>query len=194
MEMDADYKKAVEVLNSLSDNSTEDTELDVDKIMSEQQIELEYDYDKAVGYFVDMSSPARGPAQQSQLQALSRMQSAKEFSEDIGKAEHELSTMLEKLSKSTGRISSAVEDIVLKNAPGSVLVSLSVQDQIAELERISLGLEEGVFDKQRTGIIINEVRHLSRSVKKTKPGDANDDLVGLRNRRLDEVMRKLHMA
>lgn len=75
-----------------------------------------------------------------------------------------------------------------------VLPGLSLQDQISELEKISLGLDERVFSDDQLNIIIYEADGLKEKLKgeNTELLDTfQKNLIAVRNQRLDEVRAKL---
>jgi hypothetical protein len=73
-----------------------------------------------------------------------------------------------------------------------VLPKLSLQDQINELEKISIGLAEGAFDDEQMAIINKEVGGLGRA-EATPTDDFQKNLLRIRNARLKEVSKKLGM-
>ncbi len=75
-----------------------------------------------------------------------------------------------------------------------VLPSLSIQDQISELEKISMGIDEKVFNSDMRKIIIDEVSGLNGKVKGEKLENRDvfqRNIIAVRNQRLDEAMTKL---
>ncbi len=102
------------------------------------------------------------------------------------KAAKELAGMMGKAGE---EISSA-----LKPAPKSeklVLVHLSMQDQVGELEKISMGLDGAAFDTEQMAIIRIEVRELMKNKGKPSGNDFQKELYNMRNERLGEVAAKL---
>ena len=102
------------------------------------------------------------------------------------KAAKELAGMMGKAGE---EISSA-----LKPAPRSeklVLVHLSLQDQVGELEKISMGLDGGAFDTGQMAIIRIEVRELMKNKGRSTGNDFQKELYNMRNERLGEVAAKL---
>ncbi|MHB1830065.1 MAG: hypothetical protein ACYCO0_01600 [Candidatus Micrarchaeaceae archaeon] len=73
---------------------------------------------------------------------------------------------------------------------GLVMVTLSLQDQIGELEKISAGIDSGAFTEEQMAIIKTEVKGLMKA-----KGAAHDafqaNLLGIRDGRLKEVSKKL---
>jgi|GEM_PF-3063081 len=74
-----------------------------------------------------------------------------------------------------------------------VLPSLSVSDQVSELERIIEGLKEKVFDQEHLEIVAEEIYGLQmvvESEKKTKKevSELEQSLIALRNQRLADAL------
>lgn len=79
-----------------------------------------------------------------------------------------------------------------KPASDLVLPTLSLNDQLSELEKINLALDGNLFDNEQLGIVKTESLGLARSLRKGKPSqDYQKELVELRDKRLKEVLDKL---
>ncbi len=79
---------------------------------------------------------------------------------------------------------------IKKKGPALVLPTLSLQDQISELEKISSGLDSYAFNDHELKIIKLEVGGLSKN--KTAPADDfQKNLAVMRDSRLKEVSSKL---
>lgn len=79
---------------------------------------------------------------------------------------------------------------------GLVLPTLSVQDQISELEKISTGIDESIFNADMRKIVVDEVEGLSgvaRGEKLENMERFQRDLSVVRNQRLEEVRAKLKL-
>lgn len=76
-----------------------------------------------------------------------------------------------------------------------VLPTLSIHDQISELERIGEAIEEGVLDETHKSIVMTEVYGLRdltyRDNTAANGNDADISAIELRNRRLEEVIKRL---
>ena len=73
-----------------------------------------------------------------------------------------------------------------------VMPGLSLQDQIRELEKIGMGLDQGVFESIQLEIIKKEVAGLKAVMGEITPADDfQKNLVQIRNSRLSEVSKKL---
>lgn len=76
----------------------------------------------------------------------------------------------------------------------TVMQTLSVQDQISDLEKISLGLDQKAFDDEQMKLIKEEVYALQDFVKEQnidKLEESQRSFTLLRNRRLQDVINKL---
>jgi murein L,D-transpeptidase YcbB/YkuD len=120
-----------------------------------------------------------------------RPQPTKEINEEI-------SAFAQKLDVKDAK--QPIESFNLKqeNAPGSLLDSLSVSDQISELERIIEGLHEQSFDYDKIEAIKRDIYDLNKEViseimkgTKKKAGKTEQDLIRLRDQRLNEAMALL---
>jgi hypothetical protein len=75
-----------------------------------------------------------------------------------------------------------------------ILPTLSIQDQISDLEKMSEGIDENVFNEEQLDIIRLEAGGMDDRIKYEKQIPADEfqkSLVDLRNRRLQEVLSKL---
>ncbi len=99
----------------------------------------------------------------------------------------------EEIEKIEG-VSNIVErQIIKRKIKDLVLPTLSIQDQISELEKIKEGLDEKVFNEEQISIIKEEVSGLELSIKIESP-TADSFVKGLRDMRgrlLNDVINKL---
>lgn len=77
-----------------------------------------------------------------------------------------------------------------------VLPTLSVHDQISELERIGEAIDEGVLDDKHKNVVVAEVYGLREVIGRDEPAanrgdDADRSATELRNRSLDGVIQRL---
>ncbi len=105
----------------------------------------------------------------------------KEIEQIVGNASKDFEKSLEK----------ELEKIETKKL---ILTSLSLQDQRSELEKISEGLDEQVFDDEQLKIIVSEVKGLRERLKFEKmPAEQfQSSFIVPRNNRLMEVEEKLY--
>ncbi len=106
---------------------------------------------------------------------------------DAGNAGKELRSIL------SGRIGSrnATQDISA-NAEDMIMPSLAVPDQIAELERIELGLDGNVFNNEQLKLIRMEIQSLKANMKGEKSAQGEvGSLLSVRDQKLRSVETKL---
>jgi len=113
------------------------------------------------------------------------------------KAKLELGSIVKKL----GSVKTPSFMVKRVNVSGLVLPSLTLADQIAELERIIEGLKEGVFDKEHMEIVKEEVYGLNQIISDMKKkgmqpakSELEKSLFDLRDQRLAEAMTFLKMS
>lgn len=112
-------------------------------------------------------------------------------------AKNELSAIKERL----GEIKPAIRELRLKrvNTKDLILPSLSLSDQIAELERIIEGVKENIFDEEHLAIVKQEVYGLDSIIERSErtrgrgqqPSAIEDSLLSVRRQRLQEAMNLL---
>jgi hypothetical protein len=100
----------------------------------------------------------------------------------------------------TGGAGNELEETVTKEVEKKkgeelVMPSLSVQDQLADLEKIAEGIKEKAFDKEQLKIISQEVAALSSEAGKGREGlgDEQLEIVMLRDHKVKEITGKLHL-
>ena len=91
----------------------------------------------------------------------------------------------------------AIKRDVKKVRPnGLVMPTLSLQDQLSELDRIEAGLDRGVFDSGQMKTIISEIAGLGAAAEREDAGGMSDDLKGLvalRDRKISDIKGKLNI-
>ncbi len=131
---------------------------------------------------VQPSSPAK---QQGILKGLSSVEA------EIAKINNEIKKITASEIKNISEIKIAKPSAKSNN----VLVTLSIQDQISELEKIIIGLNSGSFNKEQIHIVTQELNALSKAVQsQPAQGGIGQELADLRNSRLDAAMRALEDA
>jgi len=107
------------------------------------------------------------------------------FKKDLEEAASKLSV----IAKAGSEISNVVKEEREKaKTKGLVLPTLSINDQISDLEKISEGLKEQVFTKEQIDIIVLEANGLARLIAQGKQPNVPTDLAELRNRLLKEII------
>ncbi|MGC8478739.1 MAG: hypothetical protein ACP5NE_02330 [Candidatus Micrarchaeia archaeon] len=120
----------------------------------------------------------------------------------IAREEEEVKKDLAEIKDKISGIVPKVKEIKKPRAKSSdlVLPTLSLTDQIAELERVIEGIKEGIFDEEHLEIVKLEVFGLhdivEKAERKKKRAEANGSeiegsLVEVRNQRLEEAIALL---
>ncbi len=212
--LDPDYQKAVDLLNHLDAEAPAPGFLDVASALAEPQLITTYSYDEAASTADRLLSGTPRTKERRTKAAPHAPAVSKDLSADTKKAEGELNTQLSNVSSGGGfgssamkveqeftglfsaakkEIDSAVGRVKIMVHGKFVLESLSIQDQTAELERISVGLDEHAFNEGNLRIVRQEVQALTLSLKGSHATTENSELVEIRNRRLAEVQQKLNL-
>ncbi len=110
------------------------------------------------------------------------------FEKELGQAASKLESIA-KVNKSVER--KLQEQKERKQMKGLVLPTLSINDQLSDLEKINEGLDEGVFNEEQLEIIRLEANGLARLIAEGKQANAPSDLAELRNRLLKEIIDKV---
>jgi Cu/Ag efflux protein CusF len=124
------------------------------------------------------------------------------ITESITHEEEEIKKDLETIKKEIKSVSPKLKEVRLRHVKvkNLVLPSLSLSDQIAELQRIMEGINEGIFDKEHMEIVLEEVFGLYQVVEKAKKslkkrnvqtGSLEQSLWALRDQRLNETIELL---
>ncbi len=188
-----EYLKAVQILDSLGPAGS-GLSIDINSVFVEKDLHSETGFNEVLQILLETQPAPEQTAFKVQMpQVLTRIPNTQEFSEELESAERELDSAVKKAEKVIEGFTEEIEEAIVKRAPGSVLVSLSLQDQIAELERISLGLDENVFNRDRLRIIEKETKSLRTFSMARNTHENKSDLEVLRNKRLQEVMDKLKL-
>lgn len=193
-EASVDYGKAVEILESIEAEKGEEKQVLIkasDALASEISLKS-YDYDKALatigeGFFVKpevVPTPVvpQPPivTQKPKSEAVA-METAREMKQMAGPAARGFEGVKSKEVTPPGR-----EKLILP--------TLSLQDQVHELEGINEGLGLNAFDDDHLRVVRYEISGLSNLVKgerTTTTDDFQRSLIELRNRRLSEVSGRL---
>lgn len=91
---------------------------------------------------------------------------------------------------------SVTKEIEKAKEANLVMPTLSMQDQLSDLEKIDEGLGEDVFDKEQIGIIIKEIGALSNIVARQDTSELSDDekeIALMRDQKVKEIKVRLHM-
>ncbi|MCL5420017.1 MAG: hypothetical protein M1354_04040 [Candidatus Marsarchaeota archaeon] len=134
------------------------------------------------------SAPAIGPSRPSQTsEPASTQQSGRKLAGIAALAAKELHSIIPK-----GRSAASAGEEERPYRGGSVLPSLPLAEQVAELERISAGLDSNRFDKEHLEIIRGEIAALMAGTeRKGSAQQAQPELLALRNRHLRTIAERL---
>lgn len=201
-ESSIDYEQAVGILSSLDVGSKEVVINPVDALA--QKIEVKpFDYMQANSLIsfaggmrveaprpqqaIPSAVPAPGGGRIAQMPAAASKEETEAYN-----AASEIKEMVSSIDKE------AKKEIVVESAKIGkstlILPGLSLQDQISDLEKISEGLDEKVFNGEQQGIILDEITGLGEKLKYGKKETLDPfqmSLTGLRDQRLDDVKRKM---
>lgn len=113
-------------------------------------------------------------------------------SEEVTKAAKEIKNVIGSLGKEFEKgIKKETQKI---KGEKLILPTLSLQDQISELEKISEGIDEDVFTEEQMKIIKEEVNGLRDKImleKSTPIDEFQRSLIALRNQKVEEVFKKI---
>lgn len=193
-----DYNECVSLINSTEakDREIRSVVADIYELGPEVQIR-EYEPKEAAG-LVEMISRLeviQAAQQKVPQQAEKPVQpgTAVDMTPYIGELKGKISDERKAIAKELESALSAADRFITrpKKQEGKlVLPTLSLQDQIGELERISAGFDIRAFSGEQIAIIKNEVNGL-RKVKVTANDDFQKNLLAMRDARLKEVAAKL---
>lgn len=108
-------------------------------------------------------------------------------------------------AKGLGRAARSVEaefgqsvkrEVKTVSPSGLVLPTLSLQDQLSELDQIEAGLDKGVFDSEQKKTIVSEVVGLDAVAAKEVTEGMGDDakgLISLRDYKIRDIKHKLNI-
>ncbi|MGC8710363.1 MAG: hypothetical protein ACP5RF_02015 [Candidatus Micrarchaeia archaeon] len=185
-----DYAKAAEIIEGIQ-KSTHGIEINLKDAISNRLDIEEYGYEKAADMLgkAELKVEAQRPLVQ---------QAVPQFNKEPG-VEKEVLEATKEIKDIVGSAGREFEKTVkkeVKNIKGGKLIlpSLSLQDQISDLEKMSEGIDEHVFTDDQINMIRYEVNGLSDKIKFEKV-PSNDEfqmsLIALRNQKLAEVLKKV---
>ncbi|MGC8479739.1 MAG: hypothetical protein ACP5M9_03685 [Candidatus Micrarchaeia archaeon] len=182
------YEDVINILSNMNKTDEKNVSIDFGRALTQQSNIFDYDYEKVLDLF-----GSKGVTQNTKMQNTAGIyQSGSSFLEDILKdAEKELQGTISEIGKNV------ITDIKDMNIGASkkntlILVNLSTDDQINELEKISIGLDQKVFTEEQIKIIKEETNGLYNYIKTiTKKGISIGGDGEIRNQRLEEVIKKL---
>jgi len=218
---ESEYMKLVELMQS-AENATGTNEegvvLDLDKAVAVQPVESTGSYTQLVE-LIESVEGGRQKAKEVQKQKapepqehiiMSGLEQAK-YSNPVpsftAKEEEAARKEFEALKEKLGGIAPKIRELKRPRVKSGdlVLPTLSLTDQISELERIIEGIKENIFDKEHLDIVklevfgLNEIIERSERAKRKQAKAANaeaattieESLVQVRNQRLAEAVTLL---
>jgi len=177
--------KIIEEVDALG-KSTSVVELDLDKVIANRIEIKQYNYEEAIQSLVGVE------AKEEKIKEPEKVVTAPKEGIEVEKAANEIKNVIGSIGKEFEKnIKRETERI---KGEKLVLPTLSLQDQISELEKISEGLDEQVFSDEQLKIIKDEVYGLRDKIKGEKISAADEfqkSLINLRNQKINEVIKKL---
>jgi hypothetical protein len=164
-------------------------ELDLNEILSNKLEIKEYDYAEALRRLTGVEAK-EAPKPEVPLEAKTVPKAPE--SEEILRATKEIKELVGSFGKEFEK--NIMKEVKRIKGGKFILPTLSLQDQISELEKISEGIDEQVFSEEQMKIIKEEVRGLEEKLKTEKISVSDEfqkSLIALRNQRLNEVIKKI---
>ena len=219
---ESEYMKLVELMQSsenVAGTNEEGVVLDLDKAVAVQPVESTGSYAQLVELIESVEGGGRQKAKEVQKQKapepqehiiMSGLEQAK-YSNPVpsftAKEEEAARKEFEALKEKLGGIAPKIRELKRPRVKSGdlVLPTLSLTDQISELERIIEGVKENIFDKEHMDIVklevfgLNEIIERSERAKRKQAKAANaeaattieESLVQVRNQRLAEAVTLL---
>ena len=177
------------VIDSTSLSETLDIkQVDYNEVLKEFGIETAPEAESMQRAQVSVQKPVVAPKPEQAKQAAPKPRAKPNpsyFKKDLEEAASRLSV----IAKAGSEISKVIKEEKEKaKTKGLVLPTLSINDQISDLEKISEGLKEHAFTKEQIDIIVLEANGLARLIAQGKQPNVPTDLAELRNRLLKEII------
>lgn len=193
-----DYNNAVAMINDVEVDAPKDrmATVDIDDILQHRLSVNSLDYEKAANVVLIAEGGGgfvtAGPAIKQPGQVISPRRTV---------VSHEAVDAAKEIKSIVGGAGREYERNVSKEAPkvkkgDLVLPTLSLQDQISELEKISMGVDEKVFNQEQMQIIVFELEGLGgrvRGERRESLDTFQKNLVAIRDRRLAEARTKANL-
>ncbi|VVB77503.1 Uncharacterised protein [uncultured archaeon] len=178
------------------------TTIDVNEIMSNsisvRRLNYSDVYYHIEGFEVKKPEAAAAPQPQGpapQVEVRINEQEGRVEIRQVGREKAEAAGELAKIAKAfgsgVGRVVAAESERAKKRL---VMPTLSVQDQLVELEKIDEGIDEHVFAGDQTKVIIEDIRGLYAEAASENTEGMNEDqkeLLEIRNNRVKSIRAKL---
>lgn len=201
MEDELDYQKAAAAVDSIDANAGgESLPIDIAEVFA-NRLEVKKVRYAELSPMLDKLEMKKGetlpeaPAQAKQQQKPQQPQALRhELSKEMVSAAARLRSMAGGVGREfEGGVVRRIEEAEQAKL---VMPTLSLQDQLSDLEKIKEGLGEGVFNKEQLKIIAQEVKGLSSLAAREDQSKLSDDqreLALMRNQRVKEIKTGLNM-
>jgi hypothetical protein len=199
LEDSADYQQAVALVDMIDSNPGLDSvPVDIGAAFSSRLDMKLIKYSQATQMLASIPGLKVEPVQEAQPQPQPKPQ--------VQVPKHELKKEMNvaaaKLGGMAGSAGKEFQQGVVKKAETIdesklVMPKLSVPDQLSDLEKMSEGMSEGVFDKEQLKIIAQELNgllHIAASESTSGMSDDLRELILIRNQRVKELITKLNMS
>ena len=200
-----DYNESVSLIDSVQSKDTEvrtvvadiydlGDEISIREYLEVESVELVHGIEKQPEAAKAPEEAAKQPIVQRQKEtAVRRMPNVLDkITEKKKEVAKELEDMIKAETRARAPEPEKVNETPAPKKEALVLPELSLQDQVRELEKIELGLDQGVFESIQLEIIKREVAGLKEAAGNIVPADDfQKNLVQIRNSRLSEVSKRL---
>lgn len=198
-----EYDAAVGIIEQMESEQPQrrGANLSVQKALSDVEAPKEYDAESREALIEEMErlGPQEGTvekepsavSQQAGKIAVAGSRVKRVLEKDIGVAATDLSRALKGVEGEMGKVVKQRPRRV--KAEEAVITTLSLQDQVSELEKISMGLDASVFSDEQLKIIGMELNALKDYTRREKVPDTEFErnLISVRNSRLEEALAKM---
>ena len=199
-----DYNESVSLIDSIQSKDTEvrtvvadiydlGDEISIKEYLGVESVELVSGIEKQPEAAKAPEEAAKPVVQRQKETAVRRMPNVlNKITEKKKEVARELEEMIKAQTKAKVPEPEKVKGAPAPQKEALVLPGLSLQDQVRELEKIELGLDQGVFEGIQLEIIKREVAGLKEAAGNIVPADDfQKNLVQIRNSRLSEVSKRL---
>lgn len=185
------YEQAVQSIEGFTAESTAVLVIDPSNMFAKSANVGAFDYDKADA-IISVTEGTRRERVEAVQQPVLRMPSAVQKVQEEPSAGKEIASLISNAGRAFENKIAAERTKVRKEK--LILPTLSIQDQISDLEKMSEGIDESVFNEEQMEIVRLEAEGMSDRIRYEKQAPADEfqrSLVALRNQRLNEVLAKL---
>ena len=190
-----DYNECIAVIGSTEAQDTESRSVVADVYDLGPEVEIREYAMKDATVLIDMlegegaAQPKIAPQPSAKLQQTSKTTTKRPIFGESARSQSEKNDVARQLESGLADKAKFVPKIK-ESDDDLVMPSLSLQDQISELEKISMGLDRSAFNDEQMAIITKEIVGV-RKTSVTPVDDFQRNLLEIRNIRLKEVYAKL---